>query len=134
MTIDDLVSQENVRVLSLIKIDVQGAEMRVLTGACGSIAKFRPALVIEVGDVQLRSFGSSAAELIDGLVAQGYRPFLLNRRGVGSKPEERDALLRRVTKGYWDVVLLSNEARWFYNYAFVSIVGWPRFMAVRRAA
>ena len=57
VTIDDLVRDENVRTLSLIKIDVQGAEMLVLEGARETLTKMRPTLLIEVGDAQLRNFG-----------------------------------------------------------------------------
>jgi len=109
VTIDSLLGAEKYSPLSLIKIDVQGAEMRVLSGAAATLAKFRPALVIEVGDAQLRSYGSSAAELIDHLSGLGYRPFSLTRRGIGKKPEEREKLLVQVAQRYADVVFLSDR-------------------------
>ena len=60
-TIDDLLSDRGWPEVSLIKIDVQGAEARVISGARQALERFRPALFLEVDEEQLRQFGSTRA-------------------------------------------------------------------------
>ena len=45
VTLDSLSLKPN-----LIKIDVQGAELDVLKGGCGTISNFRPVIFIEIPD------------------------------------------------------------------------------------
>jgi Methyltransferase FkbM domain len=52
-----------------VKIDVEGHERRLLTGADASLARFRPALVIETGH---EAEGDRAA-ISDRLCGLGYR-------------------------------------------------------------
>lgn len=47
-TLDDLVDRAALAAVHLVKIDVEGAEDRVLAGAAGLLALHRPALVVEV--------------------------------------------------------------------------------------
>jgi hypothetical protein len=54
--------------MSLVKIDVQGAEMTVLAGAQRPLAADRPSLFIEIDDQALDAFGSSAEELINTVI------------------------------------------------------------------
>jgi FkbM family methyltransferase len=72
VTIDDLVAQAGARSISLVKIDVQGAEMLVLEGAKRTLGKMRPALFVEVDDRNLADLGSSAHALIAHLEQAGY--------------------------------------------------------------
>ncbi len=46
--IDDLIRSTNINRLDLMKIDVEGAEVLVLTGALEAIAKYEPNIIIEV--------------------------------------------------------------------------------------
>lgn len=56
----------------VIKMDVEGAELRALRGGAAQIARLRPALVLEVFDAALAGHGGTVAELMDWLEAQGY--------------------------------------------------------------
>lgn len=67
---------------SMIKIDVQGAEMQVLAGALATIRRARPALLIEVDDKALQSYGSSARALIRRMIEEDYRPYILERNSL----------------------------------------------------
>jgi FkbM family methyltransferase len=104
ITLDELVANDP-HPLALIKIDVQGAEAMVLAGARGVLETHRPALFIEIHEPSLARLGSSPRELIDALIALGYRGHMLTRRGVGScqDPEE---LVARSAAGYIDVLFL----------------------------
>ncbi len=104
VTIDDLLSARGWPEVSLIKIDVQGAEARVLAGARQTLERFRPALFLEVDDQQLMHFGSSASELL--ATAQRRRFYRSIRRpGKGlSPPLSPDRAAE--AKGYQDMLLL----------------------------
>ena len=110
VTLDELTAGE-LRRVSLIKIDVQGAESLVLAGARTVLEKDRPALFVEVDDEGLRGFGSSAGELFETLAGLGYGPHRLTRGGIEPVPDT-EALLSQATGGsYTDVLFLSSEGR-----------------------
>jgi FkbM family methyltransferase len=93
------------RTVSLIKVDVQGAEAMVLKGAHRTIEIHRPAIFIEVDAEALERFGSSPRELIDLIVGMGYLPHHLTRAGPGTAEAIEDILLRSAA-GYIDVLML----------------------------
>ncbi|MCS6836493.1 MAG: FkbM family methyltransferase [Anaerolineae bacterium] len=106
-TLDSLVSQTE-RV-SLIKIDVQGAELLVLHGAQTILRQHKPALYVEVSDVDLRRFGTSAEALLNYLAGQGYAFFSLGE-GQTTPLKEQEALAQALARGYADVLCLAYEA------------------------
>jgi FkbM family methyltransferase len=72
LTLDDLLLEGKRPPVSLIKVDVQGAEERVLLGATAVLRKLRPLLFVEVDDAALRGMGSSAERLLGVLAAHRY--------------------------------------------------------------
>ena len=72
--LDDLVLPEGDRPLRLVKIDVEGAEPRVLAGAEGTLRRHRPLVVCEFNDVLLRHDGTSSEALLGLFAGLGYRP------------------------------------------------------------
>ena len=80
-TVDGLVAEWGMPRVSLVKIDVQGAEERVLDGAAATIESQRPVLFIEVDDESLRNFGSSAERLLWLISQMGYSLHLLRDNG-----------------------------------------------------
>jgi len=71
-TIDGLVAMERATRVCLIKIDVQGAEERVLQGARATIQRDYPAIYLEVDDDALQRMGSSAVRVTTWLSDLGY--------------------------------------------------------------
>ena len=61
--------------VSFVKIDVEGAEHKVLLGMQALMRRDHPALAIELTDAWLRQLGSSAQALLDLLFAHGYTAF-----------------------------------------------------------
>ena len=74
MPFDDY-AREGLDRLDLIKIDVDGHEMKVLQGACGSIERYKPSVLIELYEEALRDAGSSVDEVLDFFDDRGFVPF-----------------------------------------------------------
>jgi FkbM family methyltransferase len=79
LTLDDLLLKGERPPLSLIKIDVQGAEEKVLRGATAVLRNLRPALFLEVDDSALGAMGSSAESLLGFLQGHDYHLCRLGR-------------------------------------------------------
>jgi FkbM family methyltransferase len=105
-TIDDLLAARGWPEVSLIKIDVQGAEARVLAGAHQTLERFRPALFLELEDELLRKYGSSASELLSSFAAQGYSIHSRVGEGLSAPLSIDQALALSGTKEYEDLLLL----------------------------
>jgi hypothetical protein len=64
--------------LDVLKIDVEGAELRVLTGARDALSRLRPMILLEVSDASLKAQGGSRDDLIQFLESQAYRLYLFD--------------------------------------------------------
>jgi FkbM family methyltransferase len=71
VTLNSLVQEHRIARIDLLKIDVEGFEMRVLEGAADILDRVG-CIYIEVLDHNLRKFGSSASELIRFLTQRGF--------------------------------------------------------------
>ena len=71
--LDAVVREMNLLRVDVVKIDVEGAEMKVLQGANETLSRFHPALVIEIMDPLLAAMGTSAAQVTQFLTSRGYR-------------------------------------------------------------
>lgn len=73
-SLDSLVGQHGMPGrLSLMKLDVEGYEAEVIAGAAKLIHDQRPRLFMEVNHIILSDRGRSGADLIDAVLALGYR-------------------------------------------------------------
>lgn len=73
LTLDEIVCEHQLNP-GLIKVDVEGAEYKVLLGAKKCLKEFSPTLIIECSDKLLKGMGSSSSEIIAYLEDFGYRP------------------------------------------------------------
>lgn len=71
-TLDAYAGEKQVERFDLVKIDVEGYELRVLRGAEHLIHRCKPVLFVELDDQNLRSQGNSAVELVSFLESMGY--------------------------------------------------------------
>jgi FkbM family methyltransferase len=82
-SLDEIVISEGLTYDSIdfIKIDTEGAEHTVLTGARQILESSKPNLLIEVDDALLIKLGSSAKEVIALLYSFGYELFDIGTQG-----------------------------------------------------
>lgn len=71
--LDALVEVDQLRPVRLLKIDVEGYELRVLKGSRRLLQEDRPLLFVEIDDNNLRDQGDSAAELVHVIWSMGYK-------------------------------------------------------------
>ena len=77
--------------VSLIKIDVEGAELEVLRGAARTIQRWRPAILFEHGSASADPYGTTPMKLYRLITGFGLRIFSLN----GDGPHCEDAFVDR---------------------------------------
>lgn len=70
--LDEIVKEEAIQRVDIVKIDVEGAEHLVLEGARRTLERFRPTLLIELNDTALRNQGSSSQKICQLLDALSY--------------------------------------------------------------
>jgi FkbM family methyltransferase len=84
LTLDDLFGQ-----MSLLKIDVEGMEMRVLAGAQKTIAQNRPIIQIEMNEINQQRAGHSVEELKQYMKDMDYVPTTYDQWDAIYYPKER---------------------------------------------
>jgi len=92
VSLDDLLAGNHWPPVSLIKIDVQGAEAMVLRGAGEIIRRNRPALFLEIDDEGLRALNANAEELFKMLREQGYTIHRIIKGRISSPMEIPESL------------------------------------------
>ncbi len=92
VTTIDLFFEVNPPKINLIKIDVEGYEMKVLLGGEKLLKRDHPVLFVEINDENLGYHGNSASQLITYLVNIGYTQFENTRTGeaVSAKTDFKD--------------------------------------------
>jgi FkbM family methyltransferase len=72
VTLDETIAEQSLESVDVVKIDVEGAELRVLQGARRMLEEFRPILLTELSEKALGFQGGSAAAVLDCLRAADY--------------------------------------------------------------
>jgi FkbM family methyltransferase len=76
-TIDSVVATLGLERLDFIKADIEGWELQMLQGAERALARFRPALLLELSAPALARAGDRLDKAFDHLLRLGYRAFRL---------------------------------------------------------
>ena len=71
-TLDAFAAEHGIERLDALKLDVEGAEVKVLAGGRATIARFRPAMLIELNPPCLARFDASEAQLLAAVRDLGY--------------------------------------------------------------
>ena len=85
-TIDDIVRQHALAKIDVIKLDIEGAEIRALRGADTVLREMRPLLLVEVSEASLRHQSGSPVELRDFLKGYDYVMFDLDEETAKAVP------------------------------------------------
>ncbi|MDQ3932935.1 MAG: FkbM family methyltransferase [Actinomycetota bacterium] len=88
-TLDGLVADNDIDRIDFVKVDVEGAELRVLVGAEATLVGHRPILLCEIEDRHTRKYGHGADDVFEWLRSRGYHAHVFDRRGL----REVDGLL-----------------------------------------
>lgn len=112
ITLDEVLERAGRPMVSLIKIDTQGSERRVLQGASNTLRRCKPSLFIEVDDRALRQSGTTARELLGELTALQYQFRHISRAGKETpiSCEEAMAALMSEKRGYLDLLCVHASA------------------------
>ncbi|MFA5890344.1 MAG: FkbM family methyltransferase [Actinomycetota bacterium] len=95
VSLDDFAEQHGVTRVDVLKLDVQGGEFDVLTGAGKILDAWHPTIVCEVTDVYWGSAQTTTAkDLFEYLAGREYEPWVIGTRGrltrlddAGSAPQ-----------------------------------------------
>ncbi len=99
-TLDNIVGRESVKKVSLIKIDVEGAEYFVLKGAENCIKRDKPVIVFEHGMGGSDCYGKKPEDVFDLLYDRcGLRLSLLSDYLLGKPPLDREGFCDQFYKG-----------------------------------
>ena len=83
MSLDDYARKENLLAVDLVKLDVEGAELKVLRGSTDVLSSFGPALVFEFDTRLMATYAFHPTDILSFLGAKGYRVFLLHSEASG---------------------------------------------------
>jgi FkbM family methyltransferase len=108
LTLDGILKERNWPHVSLIKIDVQGTEARVLRGACEAIQRYYPAIYVEVDENRLLSYGDSIKTLLSPFIQMDYSMHIFNKKCISEPLTYNDVKRKVEDSGYTDLLILHN--------------------------
>jgi FkbM family methyltransferase len=84
ITLDEYLSEKDIQDVDLIKLDAEGAELKILAGAVGLLSRSRrPLILCEINDPVLALYGweHRGEDVIEFLETKGFRWYSLNADG-----------------------------------------------------
>jgi len=79
MKLDDFLKKIKIEKVDIMKIDVEGAELKVLNGGAETFKKYKPLLMIEVSDKRTLKFNYKAQDILNFLKNFGYKFFIIKK-------------------------------------------------------
>lgn len=90
ITLDKFVEKEGIDKIDVIKMDIEGSELKALTGARKSIEMYRPALVLGINKNSLKANAASVEEVEKLLKELRYKMYYLIETPVFALKEAAD--------------------------------------------
>ena len=81
ITLDTYVQAHAIQHIGLIKIDVEGYEYDVLSGSRATVSSMRPTIICELINAYLQRNGHAPSEVINLMLAVGYKAFYICPNG-----------------------------------------------------
>ena len=78
LRLDELLREQNISNVDLVKIDVEGAEENVLNGASKLINEIRPIWYLELDDSRAKAMGNSSKRIFQRMIDARYNAYLLD--------------------------------------------------------
>jgi FkbM family methyltransferase len=94
---DDYVARAHLTIVDVIKIDVDGFEMKVLLGAEKTISEMQPVIIMELCPYVLEEHGATAAGLLKHLSRFGYQ--FLDERTLEPYGESLEDIVHHIKDG-----------------------------------
>jgi FkbM family methyltransferase len=115
-TLDSWMTAEGIGKIDVVKIDVEGAEYRVLAGARRAIARTRPMMWVEANEVCLSRDGKSVRSLLRLLAEWDYAAHGLDRGrsrlsdNIVAIPRERSDLFDKIGRARIGLRAIASDA------------------------
>jgi hypothetical protein len=110
VSLDDYLDRHPLSRLDAVKIDVEGAEVRVLRGARRTVERFRPVIVFEVCPMWLARSGTSVEELFSVVEEPGYTIHELPATGQGrGRLVDLDEMRRLPAEGWCNLMAVPRD-------------------------
>ena len=107
ITLDDYVKKQAVGKIDLVKLDVDGHELKVIQGAVETLRLHKPIIIMELGVFTLEEAGDHVTELVSLLLDLGYRFY--SERTMTTFPST-DAMINSIpNKGVINVILSAGD-------------------------
>jgi FkbM family methyltransferase len=110
VSLDGLLAARNWPLVSLIKIDVQGAEAMVLEGARQTMERFHPAVFLEIDDANLRTMNADAEGVFRLFERYGYVACRVTRGRISSPLNTDECLKLCRAMKYADFLFLQPKS------------------------
>lgn len=85
-TLDQFIKTHAITRVDFIKVDIEGWEMRFLTGARQTIKKYKPVIFLEINSVFLKRGDNTSQQIWDFLTVLGYQMHAINPDQVTLTP------------------------------------------------
>jgi FkbM family methyltransferase len=105
--LDQVIAEQELARVDVIKIDVEGAELRVLCGLASTLERWHPKLLIELAPEALASQNTSPEALVEWLRQRRYELFEFSH-ATGELQEFRSASVEHISKNF---VAIPQEQR-----------------------